>query len=145
MIFNSKQSELWNQHDRLWSTFFWDNLFHTAGNAKDLLQVMDFTGLLQVVNKSVDFIKLQQICENQTWFYLILAGYFKLVDKKSWQSTCSKQVDNLQQTCYHQVGASDANASWCQLDDSKATSLQQTCCNLRIFGRVDYPNKLRRH
>ena len=34
------------------------------------------------------------------------------------QSTWIKPVDNLQQTCYHQTGASDANAS-----------LQQTCCN----------------
>ena len=47
----------------------------------------------------------------------------KLVDKKSWQSTCIKPVDNLQQACYHQAGASDANASWYWLDYNKATSL----------------------
>ena len=35
----------------------------------------------------------------------------ELVDKKSSRSTCIKPVDNLQQTCYHQAGASDANAS----------------------------------
>ena len=27
----------------------------------------------------------------------------QLVDKISWQSTCSNPVDNLQQTCYHQA------------------------------------------
>ena len=58
----------------------------------------------------------------------------KLVDKKSWKSTCNKPVDNLQKTCYHQAGANDANASWYRLDDCKVTSLQQTCCNLRGFG-----------
>ena len=95
-------------------------------------------------SKSVDFIKLQQVCENQTYCNLIFADSLqvvettciKLVDKKSWQSTCSKPVDNLQQTCYHQAGASDANASWYRLDDSKVTSLQQTCCNLRVSGCV---------
>ena len=34
----------------------------------------------------------------------------KFVDKKSRQSTFIKPVDNLQQTCYRQAGASDANA-----------------------------------
>ena len=28
------------------------------------------------------------------------------------------------------------NAFWYQLDDSKAASLQQTCCNLRVFGCI---------
>ena len=56
----------------------------------------------------------------------------KLVDKKSWQSNCIKPIDNLQQTCYHQAGASDVNVSWYRLDDCKVTSLQQTCCNLHV-------------
>ena len=51
----------------------------------------------------------------------------KLEDKKIWQSTCSKLVRKLQPTCYHQAGASDANASWYRLDDSQVTNLQQTC------------------
>ena len=71
-------------------------------------------------SKSVDFIKLQQVCEYQTCCNLIFAVVettcIKLVDKKSWQSTCMLPVDNLQQTCYRQVGASDANASWYRLD-----------------------------
>ena len=33
----------------------------------------------------------------------------------------------LQQTCYHQDGASNVNTSWYQLDDCKETILQQTC------------------
>ena len=32
----------------------------------------------------------------------------------------------MQQTCYNEAGASDSNASRYRLDDSKATSLQQT-------------------
>ena len=67
------------------------------------------------------------LCEKQTWGNLIIVDHLrvvettciKLVDKKSWQSTCIKPVDNLQQTCYHQAGASDANESWYRLDDSK--------------------------
>ena len=96
-------------------------------------------------SKSVEFVKLQQFCENQTFCNLIFVDllqvvettFVKLVDKKSWQSTCIKPVDNLQQTCYHQAGASDANASWYRLDDCKATSLQQTCSNLRDSSCVD--------
>ena len=67
-------------------------------------------------NKSVEFIKLQQVCKNQICCNLIFADLLpvvkatciKLVDKKSWPSTCSKLVGNLQQTCYHQAGASNA-------------------------------------
>ena len=45
--------------------------------------------------------------------------------KKSCQSTCSKPVDNLKLTCYHQAGASDANAS--------RYRLEQTCSRLASF------------
>ena len=70
-------------------------------------------------SKSVEFIKLQQVCENQTCCNLMFADllqvvgttYIKLVNKRSQLSTCIKPVDNLQQACYHQAGASDANAS----------------------------------
>ena len=47
-----------------------------------------------------------------------------------WENSLYNQhasVDNLQQTCYHQTGASDANTSGYKLDDCKATSLKQTC------------------
>ena len=75
--------------------------------------------LVSSYRKSLDFIKWQQVCENQTCCNLIFADLLqvaettciKLVDKKSWQSTCIKPVDNLQQTCYDQAGASDTNAS----------------------------------
>ena len=70
-------------------------------------------------SKSVDFIKLQQVCENQTCCNLIFADFLqvaettdiKLVDKKSQLSTCIEPVDRLQQTCYHQARASDVSAS----------------------------------
>ena len=117
---------------------------YTARNATGLLQVADFTGLLQVVNR------LQQVC----WIHQVAASLWKsdllqldicrlvascikLVDKKSQLSTCIKPVDNLQQTCKHQAEANDANASWYRLDDSKVTSLQQTCCKLRVSGCVN--------
>ena len=48
-----------------------------------------------------------------------------------------KLFDNLQQTCYYQAGASDANPSWYRFDDRKVTSLQQTWCNLRVSGLCD--------
>ena len=41
---------------------------------------------------------------------LVETTCIKLVDEMSWQSTCIKPVDNLQQTCYHQAGASDTNS-----------------------------------
>ena len=47
----------------------------TARNATDLLQVVDFTGLLQVVVN-----KLQQVCENQTCCNLISADLLHVVE-----------------------------------------------------------------
>ena len=70
-----------------------------------------------------------------TWCLKQLASSL-WIKSLNYVSTCSKPVDNLQQTCYHQAGASDVNASWYQLDDSKVTSLQQTCCNLRVSGLI---------
>ena len=51
--------------------------------------------------KPVGFIKMHQFCENQTWCNLIFADLLqiaettciKLVNKKSWQSTCIKPVE----------------------------------------------------
>ncbi len=45
-------------------------------------------------------------------------------------ATCSKSVDNLEQTCYHQAGASDANASWYRRGDSR---LAGTCPSLAMY------------
>ena len=72
----------------------------------------------------------------QTWCKLLKQLASSLWIKKFWQSTCSKPVDILQQTCYHQAWASDANAFWYRLDDNKATSLQQTCWNFHVSGCV---------
>ena len=63
-------------------------------NVRDLLQVVAFTGLLSLstaCTKSVDLIKLQQVCKSQICFNLIFADflqvvettYFKLADKMS--------------------------------------------------------------
>ena len=43
-------------------------------NATDLLQVVDFSRLLQVVNK------LQQVCENKTCCNLIFADLLQVVE-----------------------------------------------------------------
>ena len=69
---------------------------------------------------------------------LIETTWVKIVDKKSWQSTFIKTVDNLHHTCYHQAGASDANASWYRLDDYKATSLLQSYWNCVISNDYDF-------
>ena len=134
-------------------------LIYTARNVTHLLQVVDFTGLLQDVNKlptscskSVDFIRLQQVCESQSCCNLIFVDLvqiaeltcIKLVDKMYRQSTCSKPVDNLQQTCYHQARASDANASWYWLDDSKTTHPTANLLQLARFWLCTDPPKLRR-
>ena len=70
--------------------------------------------------KPVSFIKLHQVSKPA------------LMQLHIWQSTCIKPVNNLQQTCYHQAGASDVNASWYRLEDCKVASLQQIYCNLCV-------------
>ena len=40
-----------------------------------------------------------------------ISSKFQGMDFNIRQSTCIKSVDKLQQTCYHQIGASDVNAS----------------------------------
>ena len=62
-------------------------------------------------SKLVNFIKLQQVCENQTCCNLIFADLLQVVETtciklaniKSQLSNCIKPVDNLQQTCYRQA------------------------------------------
>ena len=100
----------------------------TAKNATDLLQVVNFTNLLQLVNK------LQQACQfYQVATSLLKSGLLQFVicrlvttcwnnllkqlaegpvDNKFGQSICDKSVDNLRQTCPQQALASHANASW---------------------------------
>ena len=93
-----------------------------------------FHRLTASCSKSVDFIKLQQICENQICCSLMFADFLevvettciKLVDKKSRQSTCSKLVDNLQQTCYREAGASE-----CILADMGLMTARQKACSKR--------------
>ena len=68
-------------------------------------------------NWTVEVLNFPRDGENKTWY----------VDKKSSQSICIKPVDNLQQTCYHQAGARDVNASGYSLDKCNGTSLYQIC------------------
>ena len=65
----------------------------------DLRQVVDFTGLLQVVHK-LQYSSLLLLLSRSVKIRLVTAWYF-----------CRLCWNNLQQTCYHQAGASDANAS----------------------------------
>ena len=70
-----------------------------------------------------DFDNLEQVCSSQLAASLPLATCNKSAVRNLQQAcssqlaaslqiaTCSKPVDNLQQTCCHQAGASDANAS----------------------------------
>ena len=89
----TKDSQKHHRRDAIW----WSSQFDTSLSSSCI--------------KNVGVMKLN-ICR---------LGCIKLVCKKSWQSTCIKPIDNLQQTCCHQVGASDANASWYRFnDDSKA-------------------------
>ena len=74
-------------------------------------------------SKSVDFIKLQQVCENQPCCNLIFADLLQVV-----VTTCIKLVDNSfdksdRTTCSKPVERINADAS-CE---------NQTCCNL-IFA-----------
>ena len=91
--------------------------------------------------KSVDFTKMQQVCENQTCGNLIFAELpqvaatisIKFVDSldnqlaSSLLTTCSRLV-----SCYYKATASDVNTSWYRFDNN----LQQTYCNLRVSGCV---------
>ena len=69
-------------------------LFYTAKNAEDLLPV-NFMGLLQLVIKFVNFIKLQQVCENKARCNLSFADFLQFVE-----TTCSQPGDNNQQTSH---------------------------------------------
>ena len=71
-------------------------------------------------------------------FRLVETTRIELGGKKSWQLTCIKPVDNLQQTCYHQAEASHANASWLYRDENECT-LSKTA---RIIpGKLDQIDK----
>ena len=73
--------------------------------------------------KPVGFIKSHHVCEYLIWRKIDIC--WLIADKKPWQPTCVKPVNNLQQTCYHEAGASNANASWYRLDNCKVIHLQQ--------------------
>ena len=106
----------------------------------------------------VGFRRLQKVCENQVWFSLIFADLLQVVEttcikrvaETSWQSTCIKLVDNLQQACYNQAGANDANAiltsSLRQQGNKPAADLLQFAsyclCNIPLYSRVHSRNMI---
>ncbi len=72
-------------------------LNYTAKNATDLMQVVHFTGPMQVAIKPVDFIKLDQVCEHQTCCNLIFADLLQKLMKQLASSLHAAR--NLQQVC----------------------------------------------
>ena len=81
-----------------------------------LLQVWHLVAS-SVLFASSSCLKSVKIRLDVTWYFADLLSVvkttcIKLVDRKSWETTCIKPVDNLQRTCYRQTGASDTNASW---------------------------------
>ena len=127
----------------------WIWLCVTENNYKLKTTQPETTDLLQVVYRfyrlAASCEKFQQVC----WLHQVAASLWKSdllqldIYMQTWcklfqqlaSSLWIKSLD-LQQTCYHQTGASDANASWYRLDDCKATIPQQNCCNLRYSGCV---------
>ena len=109
-----------------------------------ILSALIFCKLSTSCSKSVEFIKLQQVCENQTCCNLIFADllqvvettYIKFLDKKTWQSTCIKP-SLVQWPFAADVLSSSRSkrcerASWYWLHDTKVTSMQQTCVFLVV-------------
>ncbi len=68
---------------------------YTAKNAADLMQVVDFTALMQLPTnciKPVDFIKLYQVCEHQTCCNLIFADLLQVDETTCIKHACSSQL-----------------------------------------------------
>ena len=63
-----------------------------------MLQVVDFSRLLQVVASLLTSLSCSKSVENQTCCNLIFADFCKVI--RSQLSICSKPVDNLLETCY---------------------------------------------
>ena len=93
--------------------------------------VVNFTGLMLICDESASSLQASWGVFNSvkirlyaTWsFYrLIQTTCIKLVDKRSWQSTCIETVNNLQLRSYHQAGESNANRFRYQPDIGTSTS-----------------------
>ena len=75
--------------------------------------------------KRVGLIKSVKIRPDETWYLQACCKLLKQQYKTPWQSSWIKPVDNLQQTCYDQAGASAANASRWQLGKKPAADWLQ--------------------
>ena len=69
------------------------------------------TNIRPVVVQQPQTVQQRPFQPGSTPVHLMHRFMVRFITKKSCQSTCSKPVDNMQQACYHQAGASDANAS----------------------------------
>ena len=107
-------------------------LNYTAGNG--LIQVSFFLGLMQVCRQVES-----SWSKNQTWCNLIFSDSLQNLLKQLAWSLWIKSLGN-------QLASSDVNASKYRLNDGKATSLWQTCYNLRLSSCVrDNLNLTYRH
>ena len=113
-----------NLRTQLVSSLRWDLLklvskfVTTCSNtytARNATQVVNFTSLMQVCHQVTS-----SLFAPSSWMRLMLADLLqvvettsiKLVDKKSWQSTCCiKPVDNLSLTCHRQARVSVTTAT----------------------------------
>ena len=69
------------------------------------------TNIRPVVVQQPQTVQQRPFQPGSTPVHLMHRFMVRFITKKSCQLTCSKPVDDLQQACYHQAGASDANAS----------------------------------
>ena len=69
------------------------------------------TNIRPVVVQQPQTVQQRPFQPGSTPVHLMHRFMVRFITKKSCQSTWSKPVDNMQQACYHQAGASDAHAS----------------------------------
>ena len=90
-------------------------------NGTNLKQDADITALMQLLSPSC--LSIMQLNALVVRLQRVKKTCIKLVDKKSWQSTCIKPFAKQQLVA---DGASDANASRCWLEDCKVHSHKRT-------------------
>ena len=118
---------------------------YTARNATptDLLQVVDFTGLLQVVNKLQQVCWILQVAASLWKSYLLQLDICRLAAscRNNLNQTCEKKVSiiNLQQTCWqlaaNLLSSSRSNrceriliSAWWQQGNKPTADLLQLAC-----------------
>ena len=102
---------------------------YTAKNATDLLQVVNFTGLLRLVNNLQQACQLYQfakkVCEDQACCNLSFADFLQLVVVKITYTAKNAQVATILLTsCNNLLQQADIRM--------RSQGLRQTCCKLMI-------------